>query len=511
MEREQMNLHATPGCDPIANGGGEHKMALRLQLLGCALIAVLCAGIFYNEFHAYSSDAGQHYALVRAIMDAGGWRGITAPHLSASLTSYPPLSHWLAAQVGLITGSGLFGMTIFAAMSVGIFYFVVFRIMYAIDWRAPLIACVIIVIYAMMRGPLFGRQVVNNYFYAQVVGSSIAAMTMLVVAAKLRQWHAVALDLFVIGAVQLIVATHLLPAAQLAASYCFVLLILAINRPSLSAICRLVIFAAITIVTTLCSPFAAEVYKIAQSEGGAHINLFGNRGPQILLIGCGVWAAIKLLRSTRMDEGAGLVLASMGLGTSCYTLLQIFAFWLGMGSDYAIAKNMFVLLSVFLCIFAANVSLELKPAANLKWRGRDLALVACLTLALVTTRADLSPSLLRTSEVVKFQNAAREVAATIKDRDKRPVVISTLWPRNLSYGMTIGDMKVSMIEGERILTDTLPNQDHINFVLMPKKDLATIAACERASPKSDVAVLEVACYNRLKTARFPDAHIQDLD
>ena len=121
--------------------------------------------MLFGEFHAYSSDAGQHYALVRALMDMEGWAASSSTEFgrAAILSAAFPLD---GAGVWKLIGSGLIGMTIVAAASVGLFYLAMFVMSSQIDWRAPLFACLATICYALLRGPVFGRMVVNNYFYA---------------------------------------------------------------------------------------------------------------------------------------------------------------------------------------------------------------------------------------------------------------------------------------------------------------------------------------------------------
>jgi len=192
---------------------------LRQFAIAALLVAGLSAALLFNEFQAYSSDAGQHYALVRALMDLDKWGSPAATPNLGGLPFYPPVSHWLAAEVGKVFGSGLLGMTLVASASVGLFYLAMFILSLRINWRAPIIACLITICYALLRGPVFGRQVVNNYFYAQVVGSTLAVLTLLIAFNQFHKWKGFIVDLFVLIMGQIIVATHLLPAEQLIGAY----------------------------------------------------------------------------------------------------------------------------------------------------------------------------------------------------------------------------------------------------------------------------------------------------
>src|ERR1700688_1440083 len=143
-------------------------------------------------------------------MDVDEWGSLAATPNLGKLPFYPPVSHWIAAEVGKLFGSGLLGMTLVASASVGLFYLAMFVMARPGEWRAPMIACLITIGYALLRGPVFGRQVVNNYFYAQLVGSTLAVLTLLIAFNQFHKWTGFIVDLFVLIMGQIIVATHLL-------------------------------------------------------------------------------------------------------------------------------------------------------------------------------------------------------------------------------------------------------------------------------------------------------------
>jgi hypothetical protein len=90
-------------------------------------------------------------------MDLKGWgRPLPASNLG-ELPFYPPFSHWLAAGVGKLLGSGPIGMTVVASASVGLFYLAMFVMSFRIDWRVPIFASLSTICYALLRGPVFGR------------------------------------------------------------------------------------------------------------------------------------------------------------------------------------------------------------------------------------------------------------------------------------------------------------------------------------------------------------------
>ena len=75
-------------------------MSLRLLAIAALVVAGLSATALYDEFYAVSSDAGQHYALVRALMDLDGWHSLAPTANLGALLNYPPVAHWIAAEIG---------------------------------------------------------------------------------------------------------------------------------------------------------------------------------------------------------------------------------------------------------------------------------------------------------------------------------------------------------------------------------------------------------------------------
>jgi hypothetical protein len=470
--------------------------ALRYFALAAPIVAGVSIFMLFGEFHAYSSDAGQHYALVRALMDLEGWgRPPAAPNLGG-LPFYPPLSHWMAAGVGKLIGSGLIGMTIVASASVGLFYLAMFVMSSRIDWRAPLFACLATICYALLRGPVFGRMVVNNYFYAQAVGSAIAVLVLLIALYKLRRWNSVALDFFVLVSGQIVVFTHLMPAAQLLAAYCTILLVVAWTRSSWRQLVRLVIFAGLSLALTALNPFAQNNYEIAQLEGGVHINLFGNRIAQIVLLIGGVAASIELIRRTVKTEDAGMFLGCMGLSACGLAFLQMLLFWIGLGSNYAIAKHMFFLVAILIFVVTANLALRRSAQAERKNFGKPATtLILCSVLALLTTRFDIYPSILKLDKVQQFQAAVRELSSQGRNPDGRGMIaLASEWPPNIAYGITIGDLRLPMEIAHLILVHEPFPRDRVSMAFMPANDPSAPRTCIIPAFSNQIAVaLDYTC------------------
>jgi hypothetical protein len=475
---------------------------LRQFAIAALLVAGLSAALLFNEFNAYSSDAGQHYALVRALMDLDKWGSPAATPNLGALPFYPPVSHWLAAEVGKVFGSGLLGMTLVASASVGLFYLVMFTLSLRINWRAPIIACLITICCALLRAPVFGKQVVNNYFYAQAVGSALAALTLLIAFNQFHKWKGLIVDLFVLIMGQIIVATHLLPAEQLIGAYCMVLLVHAWTMSSWKIFGRLILFSLLSMTLTALSPFALNVYAIAQAEGGAHINLLGNRFAQMVFLILGSVASIRLILQTRGKADAGMFLGCMGLSSCCLAFLQIALFWVGIGSNYAIAKHMFVTVAFFIFVVSANIALKRSSPSDSERFGDIKGLAWCSILALLTMRVDLYPSILDLKKVVAFQTAVRTLSTRLENEGgRRPIALAKQWPANISYGISIGDLRFPMAAADLILEDKPLPQDQVSIAFMPPDDPGVIPKCSiPAHSNQDAEAFDYSCIVRSTTA-----------
>jgi hypothetical protein len=481
-------------------------LALRHLAIGALVVGVLSAAALFGEFDAVSSDAGQHYALVRALMDLDGWRGpALTPNLGA-LPHYPPVAHWMAAGIGKLLNSGLLGMMAVADAAVGLFYLAMFALTSRINWRVPLVACLITIVYALCRGPVFGRQIVNNFFFAQVVGSTIAAWALLIVLLKFHKWKGIVLDGFVLAIGQIVVATHLTPAAQLLAAYCTVLLVQAWARSSWNIFGRLVFFAATSLVLTFLNPFARELISVAQQGGGAHINhLLGHRLVQLSLLILAGFSSARLILKSYRTEDAGLFLGCMCLAACGLAFVQMALLGVGIGSEYAIMKHLFVIVALFIFVLAANQSFKADTIAGIRVPGPWAQLALCSVLALLAMRVDLLPSIVKLNRAVVFQRAVRELGGSIERPDGRlPIVLASVWPPNISYAIMIGDLRVPMGTADQVLLGGPIDTGLVAVVLMPSDDPLVVPDCAVARYSNRlVTALDYSCFLRNSKMKIP--------
>ena len=114
-------------------------------------LGILLALFFYFGPYIESLifDLAQHYFLVDEIMKHDAVRPVPIPNI-ATMAIYPPSSHWMAAFIGWIGGSGLVDITL-------VTFFV-----------------------ALIRScSLIGWEIIENYFHPQLVADVIYLGTLL--------------------------------------------------------------------------------------------------------------------------------------------------------------------------------------------------------------------------------------------------------------------------------------------------------------------------------------------
>ena len=464
-----------------------------------ALVALASTAMLWNEFHAISSDAGLHYGLVRDLMFRA--EGQTDLPALPVMSTYPPFAHWMSAQIGRVAGSGLLGMSAVSTASVALFYLTMFAITSRIATRAAMLALAITVAYAVLRGPIFGRMVVNNYFLGQVAGSALIPIALIGATFLHCRQRRLGADVLVMVCVQIMVCTHLLPALQLAAVYSCILLFDFWSGRNWHTLWRLLAFSLITVALTLQNPFIGTMYDASQSEAGAHINLFGSRIAQIVLVATGFFLSAKLLFASRENRYA-VTLACMGFGTSLVTILHIALHAAGLTSNYSIAKTVFMTVSVVIFIGAALLAQRDKrseePEHVLPLQGSILIL--CGVMALLATRADLYPSIVSLRPVASFQEDIRAAFGESPDR-QNSTVITTLWPKNIAFAIVYGDLRVPLGPATHALTGESFPFGQIKTAFAPASDPLILGRCvDRALSRGQAIAMRYDCLLEMRSS-----------
>ena len=296
-----------------------------------------------------SVDLAAHYQLTHEIMSHGFIRP-DATELGPMLM-YPPLSHWIAAVVGWLTGSGLVALWLISITAIYLGYV---AILHALGSDGDLGGIVIFAItFAALKSShaLLGQEVIGNFFYPQLIATVfyLAALSF-AICRKLPLKHIVVLTAAaapVLFWTQPLVAMHLATAAIvfLAADgiciyrrQCQIEPLILFSIPVLA----LEVF----LLTQL--PKVAALMSYASNNGALEFN-FPRHAYAIPFAICTAISLANLALGMRSwpDGYARRIFGSAGTAAGALSFLQLLALvGFGAGSPYAVKKHGFLIVTL---------------------------------------------------------------------------------------------------------------------------------------------------------------------
>lgn len=310
-----------------------------------------------------SYDLVQHFLLVDEIMKHGGVRPPPIPNLT-TMALYPPASHWMAAAIGWIGGSGLVGISLITIVSVYLIYLMVVRLVAADAPTATLLFLAVFLALRFTRSQV-GWEVVGNFFYPQLV-ADVAYFAILLWASNHREIPKQVLAMSLTGIVtmwiQPLVAIHIL------ASGCVLLAFQYAEswKNNSSALTRngfyLVVFIAVSISAVLLHPAFRIMREISANDGDLEFR-YGN--VIVVSVLCAAVGLFNLWRRWTARAGfVDLILGSAVVAAAGLSMLQFLLLVVhGDGSSYAVKKHMFI-------VFTLGIMNAVRALARLFPRAR---------------------------------------------------------------------------------------------------------------------------------------------
>lgn len=308
------------------------------------LLYLLFRFAFFIQANSY--DLVQHFLLIDELMKHAEVRPGTQARIGA-MAIYPPVAHWLATLVGWIGGSGLVGISIVAICSVFFSYLLIFRIVGADSAVSTLLLFGALLLLQNTKS-LVGWEVVTNFFYPQLV-ADVAYLALLFWVSRRRSSALTAFAVAVVGTVtmwiQPLVAVHVLTAGCFLLTYQAARSWKADRARLLSDVSTLLILALASLALVAFHPSFRLMRQIAANNGYLE---FGYSHVLRVAIAC---AAVGVLNLWRHWRGRGtwvdVVLSTALLGGVFLALIQFALLAIhGDGSEYAVKKHMFIVLTL---------------------------------------------------------------------------------------------------------------------------------------------------------------------
>ena len=328
-----------------------------------------------------SIDVAHHYALAYRISEqwwslaypdtipsdmSGQWWLTTAfvfpdPTL-AEMIFYPRGGHIIAAIIGAIFNSTFIGIQITILASIAIIWLSILVILNSMPRRIASVALLSFFILFLINAFIFhfdvhGDEALGNFFYSQVVAHAFLYLS-LIFTMHIEKKHGALLAAVSLVPIMLFIATiHLLPAVQILGLIGGITAIKIFttykNREDFSKL-KIVVAAIIpiaSIVGLVFHPSFSAMRTIATHDGSLELhNIPYPIGIIVLSILVFLTSFVLFVQWARRKDNIieAKYLAIYGAATSAMCMLQYVLTYYDMGSDYAVKKYGFSLLTVIL-------------------------------------------------------------------------------------------------------------------------------------------------------------------
>lgn len=497
------------GTAPPAAGRARGAAAMGV-LLACGL------AIWGWRHRSGSVDMALHYALVEYIRESWAWPTLAVQHMG-EMNQYPPVAHTVAALVGMLTGSPFLGLHLVATTAVIVAYAALFVLLRFATARETIVAAGALAVLLLILAPshaLIGREIVENYFYPQLCGTS-CAFALVALRARLRLGIAGEIAaalaatflmgwLYPIGAVQLAGTAVAWRALLVARAWHET------RRVDIVALASVPLLALALVAAIVLNPRFPVVTALAVNEGWVSLRI-----PRLLVIPATLLlgAAASLLALGYMRGRLRLAtpeaFVALCAGVTAASLAQEASYYgLGSGSRYGVFKHIFPVSTLLAAAAVVGAMHVLRRAGagtpEAEARLATLARLAFVPATLVAILASDLPwrgerlaAAMRTEAYLR--TVAREpgvaghavlLAGTLTDRFSFSMGLLRL-PKALSYELIY--RSESTLDRRRAIIERTP----VTYAFV-REDPARDTACRiRADEATRLAMIRLACDPRV--------------
>lgn len=499
-------------------------------------LAAVC-GIFVllniDSMWSWSVDLAHHYALAFRISEQWTLTSSSDPTLG-EMNIYPRGSHIIAAILGFLVNSTFLGVQIVTLFSLAFLWLSAILILNSLKNTLAVFSIIVFTALfifnaAFTKLDLHGHEIVENFFYSQLVGHSVLFISV-IFAIGLEKKLGTLWSVVTLVVLMLLNATiHLLPALEMLGLVFGLLFVYVFfeARPESNIKQRLAIATAIALcalASIILHPSFAAMRAISENNGGLGLNNVQYPYGLILLCAIVLFSSFKLfqrwIRSEDNSENLAIKYISIYGGvTAALCLLQFTLTFSDLGSDYAVKKYGFGLTSIFLLevsiVFGRYVSLlmgsnEAKFANKANISNGNI-LVASLSAVLVFSVPNQKT--LDVSDVTATERKLINLGDTILPAppiEKNNVVIGLDgFPNTVNYMFSISILKTvrELAIPDVLVSNTLTNPSNYLYVVSSRGNPNFGAAGCKSLSSSSLSVIASACLEerraRASDCRFP--------
>ena len=368
------------------------KLTVYLMLMAVALLVLLNL----DEMWGRSVDLAHHYVLAFRLAEQFNLSNATDLTLG-EMSYYPRLSHALSAVVGMLVGSPLLGIQLTALVSLFLIWLCYVYLVGTLPRALAITSIVFLAVLTFLNKYVFhlevhGSEIIDNYFFSQLVAQSVAMLVIvLAFISERRSGRWAAYFVLVIG-VFIDTGVHLLPTLELLGTLGFILLLdaVALRRAGVRWqlwLLPVVLVPVCALAGVLINPAFSAMREIAENNGDLRfdrinypIGLIGICISVLILSASMAWTYLRPNGAYAWPTLKYLSAMGLAMGTLC--LLQMALVQFGYGSDYAVKKYGYGLLTLLLVF--SSIGLGALAVRRLRLNDRHARWAPCLLIAVST-------------------------------------------------------------------------------------------------------------------------------
>ena len=329
------------------------KQAKWIWGAGVALWCLVLAGVLSaDRMLSMSVDSSYHLQVMEVVRHAF-LIPPSAESWMAEMAYYPKLSHRFAGLFATLGWHHLNALLMAGVLSAAVVWACLFEQARRVSLTFLGASAALTVVNIYLTRGAYGAELINNFFFPQIVGQGVALLSLVTGVALLPRSRP-AYVLFATAAVGFCGCFHLVPTLQLAGALMAMLGVVWLRDILRERRYDPVGFAGLLTIPAaiFLNPFYAKMRYIAHNNGslnlGADISLEMLAAFSILLVALSAWVLlVELLRPVddpdkAQSDGAALMFAALGAACGAAMLAQYAVFKvLHDGSEYAVLKHSF--------------------------------------------------------------------------------------------------------------------------------------------------------------------------
>ncbi|WP_417840783.1 hypothetical protein [Terasakiella sp.] len=417
----------------------------------------------YTDFLLSTSpDMSHHYALTYRIFETMSTVFTNDPSLG-EMNFYPSNSHVLAAVLGHMTGSVFAGMNAIAVAALLLVWVGILGVLKGLADRVFLVATILLVgavfvNFETVRLTLHGFELIGNYYFAQIFGIAIMYLC-IACAAFIEKQKSAALGITFLSIISVVMTgIHLLPTVILVGTvWVLATLYFIENWGNLKKRNTLfvILFPVISIAGVILNPSFSAMAKIAKFNGGMwyldtnYPTGFFQLSVIATMVSFGLFAVWFTSARTK-ENSAYKYLIALGFAVPVLCIMQYYLLSQGFGSEYAVKKYVFNLLTFIFVGGAVLISALLNglfdklSVKQIPQPPKLVSTVIFLGASFILFSTSLSgKQLIETQKVIETEQSLSDFYAQNKEEVKGTVAVAGLndMPNSFNYMFSLAFAK----------------------------------------------------------------------